>query len=181
MRKAFFLSTVVLCLTAVLTPAALAAEMALAPEAPQVCYPTAITRSDDGSELKKLYDLGPEDDPAGFVDTLDLPGWVVGRTAEGVTAYGPAGEAFAFPFGVKPVYGADGVYRFCRWDMRSGDVLVDETGRDLAAGYRSIEWLADFPGGPVLLAKSDRTVSLLTLDGGTLWQKDYLPGGGPYA
>ena len=66
MRKAFFLSTVVLCLTAVLTPAALAAEMALAPEAPQVCYPTAITRSDDGSELKKLYDLGPEDDPAGI-------------------------------------------------------------------------------------------------------------------
>ena len=57
MRKAFFLSTVVLCLTAVLTPAALAAEMALAPEAPQVCYPTSITRSDDGSELKKLYDL----------------------------------------------------------------------------------------------------------------------------
>ena len=64
--KAFFLSAVVLCLTAVLTPAVLAAEMALAPEAPQVCYPTAITRSDDGSELKKLYDLGPEDDPAGI-------------------------------------------------------------------------------------------------------------------
>ena len=132
----------------------------------------------DGSLMRHFP---PEDDPAGFVDTLDLPGWAVGRTAEGVTAYGPAGEAFAFPFGVKPVYGADGVYRFCRWDMRSGDVLVDETGRDLAAGYRSIEWLADFPGGPVLLAKSDRTVSLLTLDGGTLWRQDYPPSGSPYA
>ena len=32
----------------------------------QVCYPTSITRSEDGTELKKIYDLGPEDDPAGI-------------------------------------------------------------------------------------------------------------------
>lgn len=31
-----------------------------------VCYPTAVTRSEDGSELRKMYDLGPEDDPAGI-------------------------------------------------------------------------------------------------------------------
>lgn len=31
-----------------------------------VCYPTAMTRSEDGSEIRKMYDLGPEDDPAGI-------------------------------------------------------------------------------------------------------------------
>ncbi len=31
-----------------------------------VCYPTAVTRSEDGRELRKMYDLGPEDDPAGI-------------------------------------------------------------------------------------------------------------------
>lgn len=31
-----------------------------------VCYPTAVTRSEDGSEIRKMYDLGPEDDPAGI-------------------------------------------------------------------------------------------------------------------
>ena len=30
------------------------------------CYPTAITQSEDGTELRKLYDLGPEDDPTGI-------------------------------------------------------------------------------------------------------------------
>ena len=32
----------------------------------EVCYPTSITRSEDGTELRKLYDLGPEDDPTGM-------------------------------------------------------------------------------------------------------------------
>lgn len=30
------------------------------------CYPTAVTRSDDGSEIRKMYDLSPEDDPVGI-------------------------------------------------------------------------------------------------------------------
>ena len=30
------------------------------------CYPTAVTRSEDGTEIRKMYDLGPEDDPAGI-------------------------------------------------------------------------------------------------------------------
>lgn len=56
--------------------AAFAATPALAAEAPQasqpvgasavVCYPTAVTRSEDGTEIRKMYDLGPEDDPAGI-------------------------------------------------------------------------------------------------------------------
>lgn len=29
-------------------------------------YPTAITRSEDGSDLRKLYDLAPQDNPAGI-------------------------------------------------------------------------------------------------------------------
>lgn len=52
----------VLCLTAALTPAAMAAE---APEV-QVCYPTSVTQSEDGSEIRKIYDLSPEDDPLGI-------------------------------------------------------------------------------------------------------------------
>lgn len=32
----------------------------------KACYPTAITRSKDGFEIRKMYDLGPNDDPAGI-------------------------------------------------------------------------------------------------------------------
>ncbi len=31
-----------------------------------VCYPTAVTRSEDGAEIRKMYDLGPTEDPAGI-------------------------------------------------------------------------------------------------------------------
>ena len=62
MKKLFTICAAVLCLTAALTPAAMAAE---APEV-QVCYPTSVTRNEDGSEIRKVYDLSPEDDPAGI-------------------------------------------------------------------------------------------------------------------
>ena len=55
---------------------ALAFSMSLAPAAfatdtpelnqPSPCYPTAVTRSEDGCEIRKMYDLGPEDDPGGI-------------------------------------------------------------------------------------------------------------------
>lgn len=32
----------------------------------QACYPTAVTRTEDGAEIRKMYDLGPADDPAGI-------------------------------------------------------------------------------------------------------------------
>lgn len=32
----------------------------------QACYPTTVTRTEDGSEIRKMYDLGPTDDPAGI-------------------------------------------------------------------------------------------------------------------
>ena len=60
MKKLFTICAAVLCLTAALTPAAMAAE------APEVCYPTSVTRSEDGSEIRKVYDLSPENDPAGI-------------------------------------------------------------------------------------------------------------------
>ena len=63
MKRALALCAAALCLSMVLAPAALAAET---PEARTVCYPTAVTRSEDGTELRKLYDLGPEEDPAGI-------------------------------------------------------------------------------------------------------------------
>ncbi len=49
----------VLALTMSLTTAAFAADPPEpAPATP--CYPTAVTRSEDGSEIRKMYDLGPE-------------------------------------------------------------------------------------------------------------------------
>ena len=32
----------------------------------QVCYPTSVTRSEDGTEIRKVYDLSQEQDPAGI-------------------------------------------------------------------------------------------------------------------
>ena len=60
MKRKFALCAAALCLTMALSPAALAAEAA------QVCYPTSVTRSEDGAEIRKYYDLGPEEDPAGI-------------------------------------------------------------------------------------------------------------------
>ena len=64
MKRMLTLCAAALCLTTLMVPTALAAETETAGYA--VCYPTAIVRSDDGTELKKLYDLSPEDDPAGI-------------------------------------------------------------------------------------------------------------------
>lgn len=36
---------------------------------PEVCYPTYVIRSDDGTEFRKYYDLSPEADPAGIPRT----------------------------------------------------------------------------------------------------------------
>ena len=66
MKRALSLSILALTLATMLCPAALAAEPVCAGASAQVCYPTSITRSEDGTELKKIYDLGPEDDPAGI-------------------------------------------------------------------------------------------------------------------
>ena len=55
----------VLSLALSLTTAVLAADTS-EPNQTAPCYPTAVTRSDDGGEIRKMYDLGPEDDPAGI-------------------------------------------------------------------------------------------------------------------
>lgn len=54
MRRAMMLCAAVLCLTMTLAPTALAAGT----NEVEICYPTAITQSEDGTELRKLYDLG---------------------------------------------------------------------------------------------------------------------------
>ena len=66
MKRVITLCVLALTLTMVLCPAALAADLGSAATTAQVCYPTSINRSEDGTELKKIYDLGPEDDPAGI-------------------------------------------------------------------------------------------------------------------
>ena len=60
MKRAFSLCAAALMLTLALPVSALAAETAA------VCYPTSVTRSEDGTELKKIYDLAPEEGPAGI-------------------------------------------------------------------------------------------------------------------
>ena len=66
MKRMLSLCAAALCLTLALTPTALAADFEPAVPNAKVCYPTAIVRGDDGTELKKIYDLSPEDDPAGI-------------------------------------------------------------------------------------------------------------------
>lgn len=66
MKRMLSLCAAALCLTMALAPTALAADFETAPPNAKVCYPASIVRSDDGTELKKIYDLGPEDDPAGI-------------------------------------------------------------------------------------------------------------------
>ena len=66
MKRMLSLCAAALCLTLTLTPTALAADFEPAAPNAKVCYPTAIVRGDDGTELKKIYDLSPEDDPAGI-------------------------------------------------------------------------------------------------------------------
>ena len=51
-----------LLIAAALLPTALAAEPFPAVTEVQVCYPTSITRSEDGTEIRKVYDLSPEQD-----------------------------------------------------------------------------------------------------------------------
>jgi hypothetical protein len=71
--KRYFLS-VMLALSLVVTmiPPAMAAGTTgngitvAEPNTPEICYPTSVTRSEDGSEIRKVYDLAPEDDPAGI-------------------------------------------------------------------------------------------------------------------
>ena len=53
------------CLLALALSAALAPS-ALAAAPPAVCYPVSVTRSEDGAEIRKVYELGPEEDPAGI-------------------------------------------------------------------------------------------------------------------
>ena len=66
MKRMLSLCAAALCLTLALTPTALAADFESAVPDAKVCYPTAIVRNDNGTELKKIYDLSPEDDPAGI-------------------------------------------------------------------------------------------------------------------
>ena len=57
MKRTVFLLLVAVLLAASMSPIAMAAE---------VCYPTAIEESEDGGEIRKVYDLEPGQDPAGI-------------------------------------------------------------------------------------------------------------------
>ena len=63
MKRLTTVCALALALTMALAPAAYAAEWA---DPAQVCYPTSVTRNEDGTEIRKIYDLSPEDDPVGI-------------------------------------------------------------------------------------------------------------------
>ena len=60
MKRVFALCAMALTLAMALPVQAAAAETVA------VRYPTSITRSEDGGEIRKIYDLSPTDDPAGI-------------------------------------------------------------------------------------------------------------------
>ena len=60
MKRKIIPALLALALTAALAPAAFAASP------PTPCYPTAVTRSEDGAQIRKVYDLDPGEDPAGI-------------------------------------------------------------------------------------------------------------------
>ena len=66
MKRILPLCLLTLSLVWTLCPAALAIEPMGESVTAQVCYPTSISRSEDGAQLKKIYDLGPEENPAGI-------------------------------------------------------------------------------------------------------------------
>ena len=58
--------------------AALLFAMSLSPHvlAMEVCYPTAVEQSEDGAEIRKTYDLAPEEDPSGIPRSdFEQSGW----------------------------------------------------------------------------------------------------------
>ena len=56
-KRTIFLLLVAILLAVSMPASALAAE---------VCYPSAVEESEDGGEIRKIYDLTPEQDPAGI-------------------------------------------------------------------------------------------------------------------
>lgn len=59
MKRTFFALLSLLLAFALTAPA-------LAAEAPQTYYPSSVSRTEDGSEIRKVYELSPEEDPAGI-------------------------------------------------------------------------------------------------------------------
>ena len=66
MERRAALCAVALCLAMILAPTAMASRLDHTSVSPQICYPTSVSRSEDGTELRKYYDLSPEEDPAGI-------------------------------------------------------------------------------------------------------------------
>ena len=60
MKRKIIPCLLVLALSASLAPSVLAASP------PAVCYPSSVTRSEDGAQIRKVYELGPGEDPGGI-------------------------------------------------------------------------------------------------------------------
>lgn len=75
MKRKFALCATALCLIMALAPTAMAAEL---DAAVQVCYPTSVSRSEDGTEIRKYYDLSRRRIPP------ESPGRTLNRTASAI-------------------------------------------------------------------------------------------------
>ena len=62
MKRVSILCAMALAVLLTMAPAAYAADLPPSP----VCYPVSTTRSEDGTEIRKIYDLSQEEDPAGI-------------------------------------------------------------------------------------------------------------------
>ena len=62
MKKISTLCAMVLVLILTMAPAVYAADLSPG----SACYPTSVSRSEDGTEIRKVYDLSPEESPAGI-------------------------------------------------------------------------------------------------------------------
>lgn len=60
MKRFLSMTVLALLLVTAMVPSAFAADSA------SVCYPTSVSRNEDSTEVRKVYDLAPEDDPAGI-------------------------------------------------------------------------------------------------------------------
>ena len=65
MKRVSILCAMALVLILTMAPAVHAMEAAPSP----ACYPISVTRSEDGAEIRKVYDLSPEENPAGIAQS----------------------------------------------------------------------------------------------------------------
>ena len=148
MKRVFSLCAAALMLTLALPVSALAAETAA------VCYPTSVTRSEDGTELKKIYDLPQErefvtDD--GLMGTLTLQ---LDTVRVEVAGYGSSTKEISATRSYPNLAGQDTQYI---------PKTIEENGKTLT--LKDIDWQTDNTATSDGYALGDRFTAVATYTG----------------